>query len=242
MNAMGDWRYVTPEDIATFGGERQRRLALSSGWIGQTWRSNYSITARIPFTQSFPHLPKSLSTPKIKTPRGRSEQHYFHSHPLIPRDPFVNSAASFVHGGITPAYLKGLGGGVGKINEVGKGLMESLEGEMSPMQLPRNATSEQREFWSERGPMWYVPLLPSSVPVLTGGDRDRTYAMDEDETAVCARAAEACEMLGVSYLLMGHTPHFEGIRTRCDGQVILIDTGSSPPLPSPFSLLLTDET
>lgn len=28
-NAFGDWRYVTSEDIATFHGERNRRLAMS---------------------------------------------------------------------------------------------------------------------------------------------------------------------------------------------------------------------
>lgn len=59
--------------------------------------------------------------------------------------------------------------------------------------------------------------------------------MNEDEVAVCQRAKEACELLNVSYLVMGHTPDFEGIRTRCDGRVLLIDTGQSfrpPSLPA----------
>jgi len=38
MNAMGDWRYVTDKDIATFGGSQQRRDALTpDGWLGQIW-------------------------------------------------------------------------------------------------------------------------------------------------------------------------------------------------------------
>lgn len=38
MNAIGDWRYVTPEDIKTFGGSRARQEALSSdGWLGKEW-------------------------------------------------------------------------------------------------------------------------------------------------------------------------------------------------------------
>lgn len=38
MNAIGDWRYVTPEDIATFGGSEERQSALSTeGWIGAEW-------------------------------------------------------------------------------------------------------------------------------------------------------------------------------------------------------------
>jgi hypothetical protein len=38
MNAIGDWRYVTPDDIKTFGGSRARQEALSSdGWLGKEW-------------------------------------------------------------------------------------------------------------------------------------------------------------------------------------------------------------
>ncbi|KAI8907730.1 Metallo-dependent phosphatase-like protein [Powellomyces hirtus] len=41
MNLMGDWRYVTEEDVASFGGEEARREAWSKeGWLGQyirTW-------------------------------------------------------------------------------------------------------------------------------------------------------------------------------------------------------------
>ena len=77
--------------------------------------------------------------------------------------------------------------------------------------LPSTATPEQKLFWSEHGPMW-----------------DRTYALDEDEEAMCERAREACDLLGVRHLVMGHTPHFEGPVARCGGRVLLIDTGSSP--------------
>lgn len=38
MNAIGDWRYVTKEDIETFGGSERRQEALSTdGWIGREW-------------------------------------------------------------------------------------------------------------------------------------------------------------------------------------------------------------
>jgi hypothetical protein len=38
MNALGDWRYVTQEDIKTFGSIRARQDALSEdGWLGQEW-------------------------------------------------------------------------------------------------------------------------------------------------------------------------------------------------------------
>lgn len=198
MNALGDWRYVTKEDIASFGGERQRRAALSTGFIGQTWRHNYSITARVPFTHSFASLPASLAHTMPKTPRGSSSQ-IFLGDPVPPagaRDPFSHAAASFVHGGITPEYLLSLSTSnpISKINALGSSILYSLLDNPAPLSLPRGATEEEREFWSERGPMW-----------------NREYALEEDEASICERAEKACEMLGVRHLLMGHTPHFGGI-------------------------------
>ncbi|KAM0750927.1 Metallo-dependent phosphatase [Meredithblackwellia eburnea MCA 4105] len=212
MNALGDWRYVTKEDIATFGGARQRREAMGPGWIGQTWRQNYSITARVPFTSpsSFTHLPSSL------TPQDGDPQFYFgdkiHSSVPVGKDPFSHSAISFVHGGITPDYLDALGSEkpIQEMNRIGKEILQSVAHTPSTRQLPPDATPEQRLFWSEHGPMW-----------------DRTYALDDSESEVCEHARVACERLGVKHLVMGHTPHFEGPVMRCNGKVLLIDTGIS---------------
>lgn len=77
MNALGDWRYVTPEDIATFGGLDQRREALTpEGSIGANWLSkSVSVFARSSsveadwgrawFLQLLPHCPGSLTRPEI---------------------------------------------------------------------------------------------------------------------------------------------------------------------------------
>lgn len=51
---------------------------------------------------------------------------------------------------------------------------------------------------------------------------------------MCARAKEACELLGVRRLVMGHTPHFEGPVARCGGRVLLIDTGTTFQSEGPF--------
>jgi hypothetical protein len=40
---------VAEKRVASFGGERNRREAFSTGWIGQEFRTNYSITARVPY-------------------------------------------------------------------------------------------------------------------------------------------------------------------------------------------------
>ena len=46
MNMGGDLRYVTKEDIASFGGSAKRKAAwdVKSGWIGQFVSQNFKIT------------------------------------------------------------------------------------------------------------------------------------------------------------------------------------------------------
>ncbi|GAA5933032.1 hypothetical protein JCM3775_005294 [Rhodotorula graminis] len=222
MNYLGDWRYVTKEDIASFGGERNRREALLTGWIGQEWRTNYSITARVPYLVH--HFPHDLAAPVLpSTPRGSSDRRFL-GDPTFPssvasgdgKNPFLRAAASFVHGGITPEYLSSLPSSpsftpIATMNRIGHDILESLLHHPGgvPLSLPRTAPDEQREFWSERGPMW-----------------NRDWAL-EDENEICDRVERACDMLNVRRLVMGHTPRFEGILSRCDGKVLLIDTGIS---------------
>ncbi|GAA5914978.1 hypothetical protein JCM8208_005021 [Rhodotorula glutinis] len=220
MNYLGDWRYVTKEDIASFGGERNRREALLTGWIGQEWRTNYSITARVPYLVD--HFPHDLAAPVLpSTPRGSSDRRFL-GDPTFPssssttsRDdnPFLRAAASFVHGGITPEYLSSLPSSapIATMNRIGHDILDSILSVPGgvPLSLPRSAPPEQREFWSERGPMW-----------------NRDWAL-EDEDEICDRVERACDMLNVRRLVMGHTPQFEGILSRCDGKVLLIDTGIS---------------
>ncbi|GAA5883352.1 hypothetical protein JCM3774_002032 [Rhodotorula dairenensis] len=226
MNSLMDWRYVTKEDIASFGGERNRREAFLTGWIGQEFRTNYSITARVPYLISDADFPPSFAVdpPALpKTLKGSSDRRFvgdpevsasFDAH----TNPFRLAAASFVHGGITPEYLDSLEekktaarGPVLEMNRIGHDLLASLltvPGH-APLGLPRTAPAEQREFWSERGPMW-----------------NRDWALEDDDE-ICNRVERACEILRVRHLIQGHTPQFEGILSRCDGKVLLIDTGIS---------------
>lgn len=139
---------------------------MTSGWIGQTWRANYSITARV----DYPPLPPSSTAP---FPLPSAPQLLFTSPATAsdnPKSPFWQSAASFVHGGITPGYIERLLLGdeespIDRINEIGQGLMQSLAEAGSPLALPRNATKEQRDFWSAEGPMW-DRLAPFQLRIL----------------------------------------------------------------------------
>jgi len=50
--------------------------------------------------------------------------------------------------------------------------------------------------------------------------------MDKD-AVVCKAVDGVLAKTGVRRLIMGHTPHFNGIVSRCNGKILLIDTGIS---------------
>jgi len=59
------------------------------------------------------------------------------------------------------------------------------------------------------GPVWY-----------------RGWALDNDKE-VCSSVDDVLEKTGVRRMIMGHTPDFQKIVSRCDGKIIIIDTGIS---------------
>lgn len=193
---------------------------VSQGWIGQEWRANYSITARVPaLVSTYP--PGVAPSEFPSTPSGSSDRRFL-SEPLSSSYPFSYAATSFVHGGITPEYLDALrtSSPIEEMNAIGSSILYMLLNAVSaPLSLPPRATPEMQEFWSERGPMW-----------------NRDWALEEEEE-ICERVDRVLEKLKVRRLVMGHTPSFDGILARCNGKVLLIDTGafSSPLcLPAPF--------
>jgi len=73
--------------------------------------------------------------------------------------------------------------------------------------LPASATEEEHRLYGNDGPLWY-----------------RGWALDTD-AGICDRADEVMKKVGVRRMIMGHTPDFERIVSRCDGKIIIIDTG-----------------
>lgn len=166
MNAMGDWRYVDPGDIANHGSVEKRRAVWSSnGWIGRMFLESYNVT--------YTHQP----------------------------------LGSFVHGGIAPLFASRR---TDYINGVGRSMMQKLLDGLDWRAQDGSWTHEERELYDSNGPLWY-----------------RGYALDEDELAMCKNAQKAIDALGVRRLVMGHTPHLPGIVSRCNGKVLIIDTGIS---------------
>lgn len=218
MNALGDWRYVTKEDIETFGSAEHRRDIMSTrGWIGQDWLANYSVSARVPYGLGFTRLPGIAS--KTSTTRKFRESFKPSHDPSL--DPFLSTASVFVHGGITPEYATV---GISEINRIGRSLLHrALDGQIPYHHLPPHTPSEEAQLYAEHGPLW-----------------ERSYALERDEDIICRQIKKATQRLYARRMIMGHTVQFEGITSRCGGKILLIDTGISSAYGGPLTALEID--
>ncbi|KAF9267872.1 Metallo-dependent phosphatase [Marasmius fiardii PR-910] len=206
MNAIGDWRYVYPTELKTFGSVSTRQQMISTGRIGRSWASNYTVTSRLPLHPSLgpPNTPYSPSV--ISKDEDQGEEL-----------PFSHSAISFVHGGLSPTY-ENLVPFPTKINELGTTLLRKLQKREQPPPYPPNpysglpvdATQEEVALYAENGPLWY-----------------RGWALQSEEQ-VCKDVDAVLEKTGTRRMIMGHTPDFEKIVSRCGGKIIIIDTGITP--------------
>ncbi|PKI85106.1 hypothetical protein MVES1_000824 [Malassezia vespertilionis] len=120
---------------------------------------------------------------------------------------FKPKAMSFVHGGITPHWAKR---GIDAINTVGRSFLYKALADSEPDgYAPSNVTKEEMAVYNSEGPFWY-----------------RGYAEPETK-ALCRRASEALKAMDAQFMVMGHTPQYDGFAERCDAQVLIIDTGIS---------------
>ncbi|KAK8861325.1 hypothetical protein IAR55_002144 [Kwoniella newhampshirensis] len=131
MNAIGDWRYVTKDDIKAFGGTKQRQADLSSeGWLGQEWLANYSVTALVPLS---PHP----SSPTLSFTHGSLRPSYSHLTPY-------------------PSAINALGHSL-----LTKALTPPLAPPYPPNPysgLPKGSTHDEAELYAEGGPLWWRGL------------------------------------------------------------------------------------
>ncbi|KAG6908677.1 hypothetical protein DXG01_003691 [Tephrocybe rancida] len=216
MNAIGDWRYVYPTEIKTFGTVSERQTFISSGRIGRTWATNYTTTSRLPLHPSlgppntpFPPESKHLHYQKEDTELDTS--YYYDAHL-----PLSHSALSFVHGGLSPTY-QDLTPFPTRINELSDSLLEKLQTRTPPPPhppakypgLPQSSTQAEKALYDANGPLWY-----------------RGWALDSEEK-VCADVEPVLAKTGTRRMIMGHTPDFQNIQSRCNGKIIIIDTGIS---------------
>lgn len=196
MNAIGDWRYVYPSEQETFGSVQKRIEMISTGVIGRSWAKNYTTASRLP-------LHPSIGPPNTPYPSN-----------LFQDGPLSHSAVSFVHGGLSPSYA-GLSPFPTYINNASDSLLRRVQYRTQPephppgpyLGLPSDTTIEEEELYSANGPLWY-----------------RGWAQDSEER-VCKDVKAVLRKTGTRRMVMGHTPDFENITSRCGGKIIIIDTG-----------------
>ncbi|KAF9818569.1 hypothetical protein IEO21_02674 [Rhodonia placenta] len=196
MNVIGmSSLYVFPSEIKTFGSIAKRQKMLSSGPIGKSWAANYTVTSRVP-------LHRALGPPNTDYD------------PALAHSPLSHAALSFVHGGLAPSYPD-LTPFPSRINALGHSLLHKLQARDPPPPhpphpypgLPEDATPSEHRLYATDGPLWY-----------------RGWAVDP-EAEVCAKVDEVLGKTGTRRMIMGHTPDFERIVSRCGGKIIIIDTG-----------------
>jgi len=213
MNAIGDWRYVYPSELKTFGNIAARQRMISTGRIGRTWASNYTTASRLP-------LHPSMGPPNTPYPPTSSAFHFQKEGDIgeytIHEDPMSHAALSFVHGGLSPTYPE-LTPFPTRINALSDSLLEKLQIRKQPPPhppnpypgLPSDATAEEKRLYDSNGPLWY-----------------RGWALEDEET-VCEQVEHVLAQTGTRRMIMGHTPDFHNIVSRCGGKIIIIDTGIS---------------
>ncbi|KAF5359114.1 hypothetical protein D9756_003489 [Leucocoprinus leucothites] len=221
MNAIGDWRYVYPSEIKTFGSISARQKVLSTGHIGRSWANNYTTASRLPL---HPHI----GPPNTPFPPAHAKHLHFQKDDEKDRaeldysvyydndEPLSHAALSFVHGGLSPTYSD-LTPFPTKINEIAKGFLRKLQFREQPPPhppyaypgLPQGTTHDEVHMYDANGPVWY-----------------RGWALD-DEEKVCSEVEKVLARTGTRRMIMGHTPDFDNIVSRCNGKIIIIDTGIS---------------
>ncbi|KAL0953276.1 hypothetical protein HGRIS_004526 [Hohenbuehelia grisea] len=187
LRPIGDWRYVYPTEIATFGSVAERQKMLASGRIGRSWAHNYTTAARLPL---HPFLgPPNTPYPSLHIEKEEDFEDTEHA--------LSHSALSFVHGGLAPHYGS-LSPFPSSINDLGASLLRKLQNRPQPQPhppypypgLPADTTPTEAALYSGDGPLWY-----------------RGWAM-EAEAKVCAEVDAVLKKTGTRRMIMGHTPDF----------------------------------
>lgn len=194
---LGDWRYVYPSELKTFGSIAARQRMLTTGRIGRAWAQNYTTASRLPLHPSLgpPNTPYPPQHMSINFQKEESSIE-FEYHPSA-SERMSHAALSFVHGGLSPTYGN-LSPFPTKINELSDSLLTKLQHRPQPPPhpphpypgLPHGTTPEEAHLYDANGPLWY-----------------RGWATEPDEV-VCAQVDEVLLKTGTRRMIMGHTPDF----------------------------------
>jgi len=137
----------------------------------------------------------------------------------VGKTPTWNAALSFMHGGLHPS-LPFLTPYPSHINTIGRSFLARLDNRDPPpvphppapsVTMPPDTPQEEQVFYGADGPLWF-----------------RGWAQSPANEEFCYVAKQVLDRIGARRLIMGHTPDFQKIVSKCDAQVIIIDTGITP--------------
>lgn len=162
----------------------------------QTFLANYSVAAQVSYTPELNSLHQSRLS---------------------------HASVVAVHGGIHPSWAN-----VTRINEVGHRFLQRLVDARVPkmMALPRGTPPDEMDLYSATGAVNILPTISwnALISYYIGPLWYRGYALDSEEDGICEQAEEVLHRLNATRMIMGHTPQFKGIWSRCRSKVIVIDT------------------
>ncbi|TPX47469.1 hypothetical protein SeMB42_g00708 [Synchytrium endobioticum] len=101
------------------------------------------------------------------------------------------------------------GGDLGSVHWANKGIHFINHSARQSLFQQSEKDAQSNPVFGGEGPTWY-----------------REYAQ-ADEKTICPQLKEALNTLGARRMVIGHTPQLDGIKSRCRGRVIIIDTGIS---------------
>ncbi|KAK0469706.1 Metallo-dependent phosphatase-like protein [Desarmillaria tabescens] len=202
MNILGDWRYVPSKEMNTDKVIKERQHLLTKGWLGQAWKNYYKSAVRLPLHPSVGDTSGGTRYSPVTSSSGA----------------LSHSAISFVHGGLSPTFRCLLPFPT-HINSLSDTLLKrAFNQDPQPTPYPParsfpqldGTTSNECQLTADDGPLWY-----------------RDWALNS-EKEVCAKVDAVLKNTGTRRMVMGHTiQEVTEITARCDGKILLIDTGMS---------------
>ncbi|KAG8908950.1 hypothetical protein FRB99_000053 [Tulasnella sp. 403] len=217
INIYGDWRFVSEDEINSYRGKvnddgefqyseeegiQRRMMMLRKGWIGKTLREDYLVAARVPLHPALGPV-NTVYRPEEDPNFGEL------SHATI----------GFIHGGISDGTV--WSDFPRSLNNFGSEVIKQLQAQKIEPRMKGSIPPKPPKFSGN------INNRDAMNFILDGVLWNRDWAERPDSEKLCQDIDYVLQKHGLRHLVMGHTINQGGIVSRCDGKILLIDTGMS---------------